>query len=149
MRYRIMDVTSEQDYSNLLDIAFRNSDAFSICTFKYYHKKILSQDYFDFLNTLEPYRIIEEYHIPKNYRKGQKYHVYELNSATKKLIRSVRTLQAWEPPLFPEDLTFYIHKKYWLYTISHENFIFMKPPRPDVLKLFLDSHFELLEESGR
>lgn len=149
MIYRIIEVDSKQDYNDLLDIAFKNSDAFSVCTFKYYHKKNLSQGYYDFLSALEPYKIIEEYGIPKNYRKGQKYHVYELNSTTMKLIWTLGTLQAWEPPLFPEDLTFYIHKRYWLYTISHENLIFMRPPHQDVLKLFLNSHFELVEQLPR
>lgn len=111
-------------YKEIVKIAFEYSEHFSVCSFKYIHKKDQKRSYFDFFSLVEPYRVYEfDFELPVHYRKGQKFHVFKLNKTTKMQILDVASFDNWYIYEYPEDLAFYHNKEVWFRCISHERFI--------------------------
>lgn len=147
VRYRIIGQTDEIIYSEILKIAFEESDNFSICSFKRYHKKDLADSYFDFFNQIRMYeKDAYAFHTPNHYERGQKFHVFELNEYTKALIGIVKSFRGWMAPNYPEDLSFYRNKKVWLYCISHENLIFIETENDELIRKFLNLGIRFVKE---
>ena len=147
MKYRIISQISETVYYEILKIAFDESDYFSVCTFKYYHKKDLTNSYFDFFNEINMYQKDEyEFCLPKHYTKGQKFHVFELNKKTKEMLRNVNSFRGWIVPNSPEDLSFYNDKKVWLSSISHENLVFVETENSELIRSFMNLGLQLVEQ---
>lgn len=146
MKYHIFNFSGETMYSTLVNLAFEKCTYFSVCTFKYYHKKDLSKNFNDFLDKINPFRV-ESTHfiIPKNYTKGQQYHIFKLDPIAKTLIKDVRSFADWRLPYYPEDLTFYRAKKPWLSSISHEDMLFIETEDPKVSQKFTDLGLTLRE----
>lgn len=131
MSYSILNSVSnpvtESQYQEFLTVAFEECDFFSVCTFKRYHKKDLSENYFAFFQALSQYeKEAFPFQLPKHYERGQAFHVYELNEVTKRMIRNVGSFSGWFPPDYPEDLAFFKGKKLWFSSVSHEHLLFLE-----------------------
>lgn len=139
MKYIILDSLNTNQYKELINFAFEYSQHFSVCTFKRYHKKDLSNSYYAFFENLKQY-IMDDYAfiLPKHYERGQKFYIYELNTETQKYISKVPNIFSWCPPIYPEDLTFYTNKKPWLISITHEKMLVVDTADQKVLD-FLSS----------
>ena len=147
MKYRITSLITEPLHQKLLTIVFEKSNYFSVCTFKRYHKKDLSDTYFDFLRELRRYeKDAFEFCLPHHYEKGQTFHVYELNEETKRRIKSVGSFSGWSAPNYPEDLSFYEDKKVWLSSVSHENLIFIETTESGLVDKFTKLGLRLVEQ---
>lgn len=127
MVYRIVNGEEKQVFNKIVQYALKCSDHASVCTFRNYHKKDLENSFWSFLERVSPYSVgdSDSFTLPKNYTKGQKFHLYYLADDVKKCILEVPTLESWKAPHLPEDITFYINKKPWLMTISHEKMMFL------------------------
>ena len=146
MKYIVYETLNDQQYKKLLNFAFLYSEHFSICTFKY-HRKNLSDEYYSFMNEIEKYRKDKyEFILPKHYEKGQKYHVYSLNEETKKCICKVQSIYSWHPPCYPEDLSFYHQKNFWMNFISHEKIILVNARDRKIINLFHELGIPLIED---
>lgn len=123
--YLILNELSDYQCSELIKFACKYSDSFGVSTFKI-HKKKIKDTYISFFNDVEKFRLNEyEFILPQHYEKGQKFHVFNLNSDTMKYIKMTPNFFDWQLPKLPEDLTFYRSKKYWLSCISHERMIIL------------------------
>jgi hypothetical protein len=143
MRYRIIDHIDEAAYDCIMDFAFKNCEYFSVCTFKFYHRKSLKESYFEFLDSAEKFKVEPVgFIMPEHYTKGQTFHVFELNEETRKIIKLAGF--NWSAPDYPEDLAFYMNKKVFFSSVSHEQLYLVHDM---VLMAMLKSKgIELIEE---
>lgn len=127
MVYKIDNVREREVFHRIVQYALKCSDHISVCTFRHYHKKDLKDSFWAFLNYVSPYCVDDPdaFVLPKNYTKGQKFHIYHLTDKVKKCILEVPMLESWCAPNLPDDITFYTNKKPWLITISHEKIMFL------------------------
>lgn len=142
-RFRLLNDFTHENYSILIECACKESQYFSLTTFKYYHKKDLNNSYFELLSYLTEYEQDKfKFNLPKHYSRAH-VHVYELNQNTKSILFYVNKLYDWCPPYFPEDLCFYKGKKIWFESISHEHMSFLYTENIN-LKI-LPKQFEFIE----
>ena len=122
---RIYDIKDSKSFYNAV---FENSDVVSFCSFKDVHNKDLSSQYFLFFEQFKDDEIKEEIFATapyQQYRKGQKFHYYKLSKQIQKLIIKTGSFANWRNPDLPEDMAFYKNKKPWLYSISHEDIVYI------------------------
>ena len=120
-RYTLLGDLNGKNYRSFLKKAFAYSDFFSVSVFKSVHRKNLQHSYFEFLEKVEPFRVLREFkELPQHYERGQKFLIYELNDQTKKiLLDATDGLYHWLIPNLPEDLSFFRHNKVWFNSITH------------------------------
>lgn len=146
-KHRVIGDFQGEAYSKLLKFAIENSDCFGFSTFQYVHKKDLLQSYFDFLNSISPFEKDSfNYELPQHYCRGQKIHVYKINSLTYGELTRVYDLYDWRIPQYPEDLSFYKNGKVWLSSISHEKLCFLYTDSQTITSN-LDKMGYIIEES--
>ena len=121
-------------YKDILKTALSNSDYFSFFTSKHIRKKEHNNEYFDFLERLNEYKISsDEVDIPK-YTSGQQIHCYKIEANTTRIINEPADFSAWDGYDYPEDLVFYKNKTPWLRCISHERIVLINERNTNAFK---------------
>ena len=137
MIYRVNYFSNE---ANVWEYVFNNSWYFSVCSFKSMHKSQLSKSYSEFFEFMAPFSMetpIVSFHRYQHYRKGQKFHYFKLEKEAKDFLMK-NSFNSWNLPELPEDLAFYNSKGVWLYSISHENLIYLCVQDPSVVQALID-----------
>lgn len=147
MKYQVLNVEKEAVYRKLIHYALVNSSHLSVCTFKNCHLKDLNPSYQEFMQHISRFKVENSslFSHPKAYTKGQRFHYYSISPEVIHFVRQIESIEQWGAPNCPDDISFYINNKPWLYTITHEALVFLETKQIDLVSGILNCGVKLLQ----
>lgn len=147
MKYQVLNVEKEAVYRRLIHYALVSSSHLSVCTFKNFHLKDLNPSYQEFVQHISRFKVEDcgLFSHPKAYTKGQRFHYYSISSEVMHSVSQIGKIEQWGAPNCPDDISFYINYKPWLYTITHETLVFLETMQINLIGGVLNCGAELLQ----
>ena len=133
------------DYYDFIEYALQRSDYFML-VYVNYENHGFSQIIKNIKQELKPYYFKKRTNpswigTPFTYCANTTYQVTYYHSCTEvnKILSKVNNIFQWSRPLYPQDLSFFVKKQCWCYTVGHEEIMGIIDPSSEDID-FLKAH---------
>lgn len=152
--FTIHDFNTWEEYASFMRYMIAKSDRFSLVYFKYTEEEKWLQTVERVYNTLKPYIVYEKAvdKWPGTVTLNENNHIYNMVvyksvSEVEEALLLAFSLYAWDYPILPMDLCFYINGYAWFELCAHERWNRLIVDRNSVVKDLLNMGVGLVQNN--